>query len=156
MNNEIVIRRGTPADMPAVIVMADHSRSAAHWRPEDYQAALEAERLLLIAGTKQTVIGFLVAHDIAGEWELENIVVAPAHHGLGIGKRLLQALIREAEIRNGKFIFLEVRESNAAAKRLYERCGFQQYGRRSGYYSYPSEDAVLYRFLCNPKTRENC
>ena len=156
MNDDIVIRLGRPADLPGVIVMAGNSRSAAHWRPEQYQAALESGRLLLVAEENVTVLGFLVAHDIAGEWELENIVVAPAHQRLGIAKQLVQALVHEAEILNGKFIFLEVRESNIAAKHLYESCGFQQYGSRSGYYSNPSEDAALYRLLCNPKSLEKC
>ena len=156
MNDNVVVRLGRLADLPALIVMANHSRSAAHWPPEQYQAALESGRLLLVAEESVTVLGFLVAHDIAGEWELENIVVAPAHQKRGIGKRLVHALVHEAEIRNGKFIFLEVRQSNAAAKHLYESCGFQQYGSRSGYYSNPSEDAVLYRFLCNPKSLEKC
>jgi ribosomal-protein-alanine N-acetyltransferase len=52
-------------------------------------------------------------------------------------------------------IFLEVRESNLAAQKLYQSCGFEQYSRRKAYYSDPAEDALLYRFLCTPETREN-
>ena len=152
----VTVRRGTPTDLPQIIAVAEASRTAAHWRSVDYEQIFQTKRILLIAELAAATVGFLVAHDIAGEWELENIVVAPAHQRRGSAKQLVQALIREAENRNGKFIFLEVRESNVAATCLYERCGFQQYGRRSGYYSNPAEDAVLYRYLCNPKSLENC
>ncbi|HUN87780.1 MAG TPA: ribosomal protein S18-alanine N-acetyltransferase [Terriglobales bacterium] len=150
------VRSGSPADLPQIIEIANASRTAAHWRAVDYEQIFQSKRVLLVAESNSEVIGFLVAHDTVGEWELENIVVAPVHRGWGFAKQMLQRLIHEAANRNGKFIFLEVRESNAAAKRLYERCGFQQYGRRPGYYSGPVEDAILYRFLCIPKSLENC
>lgn len=154
--NDIVIRRGRAADLPYVVVLAGNSKSAAHWQPEHYHSALEPGRVLLVAERDGGVLGFVVGHDIAGEWELENVVVAPGYQRHGIGKKLVEALVEESEKSNAKFIFLEVRESNVAAKCLYERCGFQQYGRRSGYYSGPVEDAILYRFLCNPKSLEKC
>jgi ribosomal-protein-alanine N-acetyltransferase len=43
-------------------------------------------------------------------------------------------------------VFLEVRESNAAARCFYEKAGFVQTGRRKSYYTDPAEDAVLYRY----------
>ena len=150
------VRQGTPADLPQIIALANASQTAARWRTADYTQIFQTKRTLLIAEHGAGTVGFLVAHDIAGEWELENIVVVPAHRRRGVAKQLVQALIHEAKIRNGKFIFLEVRESNFAANRLYERCGFQQYGRRSGYYSDPPEDAILYRFLCTTESLENC
>jgi ribosomal-protein-alanine N-acetyltransferase len=47
---------------------------------------------------------------------------------------------------NSTSVFLEVRESNTAARTLYERAGFEQSGRRESYYTNPPEDAILYRF----------
>ena len=152
----VTIRLGSPADLPQIIEIANASQTAAHWRAQNYDQIFRTKRVLLLAEWNKQTVGFVVAHDLAGEWELENIVVAPAHQRRGLGKQLVHTLIREAKFRNGKFIFLEVRESNIGAKLLYERCGFQQYGRRAGYYSHPPEDAILYRFLCNPKTLENC
>lgn len=90
------------------------------------------------------VVGFLVARGIASEWELENIVVASDARGKGIGMallRFLQARVREA---GGAPIHLEVRDSNAAARHLYEKAGFLQSGRRKAYYTDPSDDAILY------------
>ena len=91
------------------------------------------------------ILGFLIAHHLAPEWELENLVVAPAARRRGIGKRLLEALLAAARETNNS-VFLEVRESNTAARALYENAGFEQTGRRPSYYASPSEDAILYRW----------
>jgi [ribosomal protein S18]-alanine N-acetyltransferase len=57
----------------------------------------------------------------------------------------LQAFLDHAKSAHSDAVFLEVRQSNAAARRFYEKNGFQQSGRRKSYYANPSEDAILYR-----------
>jgi ribosomal-protein-alanine acetyltransferase len=91
-----------------------------------------------------TPVGFLVATHVEREWELENIVVGPELRGRDIGTQLIDALLARVRAENGSAIFLEVRESNAAARKLYEKAGFRETGRRKLYYSHPDEDAVLY------------
>lgn len=156
MSGGVSIRRGEPDDLDQVIAMAQGSETAAHWREHDYSAIFQTKRILFIAESGKRIVGFVVAHDIAGEWELENIVVAADEQRHGVGKRLVAALVEEASKNAAEFIFLEVRESNIAARSLYESSGFQEYGRRKGYYANPSEDGLLYRFLCNPKSLEKC
>lgn len=95
--------------------------------------------------TATKILGFLVAQHIAPDWELENMVVTPELQRAGIGHRLLVALIETAKQTSSEAVFLEVRESNVAARGLYENCGFRQTGRRKSYYSNPLEDAILYR-----------
>ena len=63
---------------------------------------------------------------------------------MGIGKQLMNTLLVQARQTNSDAILLEVRESNAAARRLYEELGFRETGRRKAYYTNPREDAVLY------------
>jgi ribosomal-protein-alanine N-acetyltransferase len=91
-----------------------------------------------------TRLGFLVARHVASEWELENIVVAASARRMGVGRRLLEALVAWAIQTKSESVLLEVRESNVAARRLYERLEFQEAGRRKWYYGNPSEDAILY------------
>jgi ribosomal-protein-alanine N-acetyltransferase len=91
-----------------------------------------------------TVVGFLVALRAGPEWELENIVVAEDVRGKGVGKQLIHKLFTQAQEANSNLVFLEVRESNASARRFYEKLGFQETGRRKAYYSNPTEDAILY------------
>jgi ribosomal-protein-alanine N-acetyltransferase len=135
--------------------------SAAHWTEQQYRQALEdggAERLVLVAdpplhplsdsaipNSGSSVLGFLVALHLAPEWQLENLVVAPLSRRQGLGERLLHALLAAARKTNSKSVFLEVRESNAAARSLYEKTGFEQTGSRKSHYKNPVEDAVLYR-----------
>ncbi|HEY6369684.1 MAG TPA: ribosomal protein S18-alanine N-acetyltransferase [Candidatus Sulfotelmatobacter sp.] len=143
------IRPATSADIPAIMHLERHSPTAGHWTEDQYRQAFRrdgATRLVLIAEDEQTSpVGFLVAQHLAPEWELENIVVAPTARRKGLAKRLLDALLAAAKKTNSKSVFLEVRESNTAARTLYETAGFEQSGRRKSYYTNPPEDAVLYR-----------
>jgi [ribosomal protein S18]-alanine N-acetyltransferase len=154
------IRPATVADIPALIDLERQCATAAHWTEQQYRRLFQTdERLLLVAETlvpiafgpepdpdsTRWILGFLIARHLAPEWELENIVVAPMARQKGLGKRLFEALLAAARETNSSSVFLEVRESNAAARTLYERVGFEQTGRRKSYYTDPLEDAVLYR-----------
>jgi [ribosomal protein S18]-alanine N-acetyltransferase len=151
------IRRANAADIPALLELERRSETAGHWAEEQYRQIFQAgdnhasQRLTLVVdevpagSTLPSVLGFVVARHVGAEWELENIVVAEAERGKGLGGRLLGEFLRQAHETNSESVFLEVRESNQAARGLYEKSGFQQTGRRKGYYSKPCEDAVLYR-----------
>ena len=92
-----------------------------------------------------SIQAFLAARGAAGEWELENIAVADAAKRRGYGALLIASLLEHARGNRASSIFLEVRASNVAARRLYEKFGFEVASRRPQYYRNPSEDAVLYR-----------
>lgn len=153
------IRRAIAADAPAMVEIERACRTAAHWTLQQYAQAMGAGgsslRLCLVAeaGPISAIAGFLVARRVEREWELENIVVAPDSRRTGLGKRLLTSLVAEVCQTNGECVFLEVRESNHAARRLYEKMGFKQTGRRAAYYSSPQEDAVLYQWENSRKGR---
>ena len=72
------------------------------------------------------------------------MVTAAGDRRRGIGSQLLKELIAIARERKLQTIFLEVRESNVAARALYCKFGFEESGRRKNYYANPTEDAVLY------------
>jgi ribosomal-protein-alanine N-acetyltransferase len=100
----------------------------------------------LVAGRGAQVCGFAVYAQVLDEGSIINIAVAPACQGLGYGRQLLaRALVLLRENGAGRCL-LEVRESNRAARALYESEGFTVDGRRSGYYSTEQgsrEDALL-------------
>ena len=147
------IRPATTADIPSIMLLERQCATAGHWTEEQYRQAFQrdgATRLVLIAqheDSEPSPAGFLVAQHLAPEWELENMAVAPTAHRKGLGKRLLDALLAAAKKTNSTSVFLEVRESNAAARTLYEKSGFAQSGRRKSYYANPPEDAILYRLI---------
>jgi ribosomal-protein-alanine N-acetyltransferase len=71
-----------------------------------------------------------------------NVLVAGKQRGKGIGSKLMKTLLAGSD----GIWFLEVRESNAAARALYKSLGFSDFGRRKGYYQKPYEDAIVMRF----------
>ena len=74
-----------------------------------------------------------------------NIAVAGPARRRGLGTRLLGEFLDLARARGADAVFLEVRESNRAARALYEKWAFLECGRRRRYYQDPDEDAILYR-----------
>ncbi len=142
------IRPATPADIPTMMRLGGHSATAAQWSREQYERVFDDEgprRIALVVEEAVGVQGFLVAKEVAGEWEIENIAVAGPARRRGLGTRLLGAFIDDARAEGASSVFLEVRESNHAARWLYEKWAFVENGRRPGYYTQPQEDAILYR-----------
>lgn len=93
------------------------------------------------------VIGYVVAWFVMDEGEIADLAVAPEVRGRGIGAALLGSAIRAARARGASAIYLEVRDSNAAARHLYARHGFTEVGRRRRYYRKPVEDALVLRLV---------
>ena len=147
----MLIRPATPADIAAMMRLVNHSSTAAHWSRQQYElvfgqdAPRRAAWIIENEGKEAQLQGFLVAHEVAGEWEIENIIIEERVRRQHLGTRLLFELLAVARAERAQAIFLEVRESNQAARAFYERRGFQQSGRRARYYSQPDEDAITYR-----------
>jgi ribosomal-protein-alanine N-acetyltransferase len=87
--------------------------------------------------------GYCIAQQVADELHIHNVAVAPALRRRGLARRLLSQLLDEARAHGVRVALLEVRESNAAARALYESLGFDAVGHRRGYYASPAEDALL-------------
>jgi ribosomal-protein-alanine acetyltransferase len=160
----VILRSATIDDVPAILAIEQQAASAAHWPPDEYEKLVRtgvvliaepvaepvAEQAAQPADAEQTgkLCGFVCAKAVAGEWEIENVVVAGEFLRQGIADRLMQALLDQAEKSAASTILLEVRESNRPARRLYEKHRFREVGRRRKYYSNPLEDAILYALGC--------
>lgn len=103
-------------------------------------------RTALVVEQDGSVAGFIVGRPVDDEWEIENIAVTGAARRRGLGSRLVGELLDVVRSHGGKSVFLEVRESNRAARSLYEKWAFIQVGRRKMYYQNPPEDALLLKF----------
>jgi len=99
--------------------------------------------------------GYVGLMAVPPEGDVQTIGVAPSAQGRGLGRRLLDALLVEAERRGCTQVFLEVREGNAAALRLYEAAGFAVEGRRRGYYGAGVDALVLRRHSPSPEDRDD-
>jgi ribosomal-protein-alanine acetyltransferase len=143
-----LIRPATLDDVPVLIALEKHAATAAHWSAEQYQSIFspgQISRIALVIEDRGAIQGFLVARGVASEWELENMAVAGAARRHGVGTRLLGEFLDAARSRGATAVFLEVRESNSAARRLYEKWAFSESGRRANYYLNPEEAAITYR-----------
>jgi ribosomal-protein-alanine N-acetyltransferase len=92
----------------------------------------------------ELVIGYLIGHINGPELHIANVAVRPEARGRGIGRRLMMDVLTTRALRCS-YAVLDVRESNEVAIRLYRQLGFEQIGRRPGYYRYPTEDALVMR-----------
>ena len=102
------------------------------WTAEELEALIsEPGSLLEIQMDK----GFALARMTLDEAELLTIAVCPTAQGRGAGHALLAALVARLTAQNAAHLFLEVAEDNARARALYARAGFDEVGRRKGYYA---------------------
>jgi len=143
----LTIRPATPADIPRLIELERHAATAAHWAEAEYQRLFLPEAAVRVALVLEEaeVLAFIVARGAAPEWEIENVAVAGPARRRGLGTRLLGELLNAVRARGAEAVFLEVRESNQAARALYEKWAFIESGRRKAYYRDPVEDALQYR-----------
>jgi ribosomal-protein-alanine N-acetyltransferase len=142
------IRAATAADLPAMMKLEKRATTAAHWSAERYEALFRSsdpERVALILEEEAELRGFVIARGVADEWEIENIAVAGSARRRGLGTRLVGEFLDLARSKGAAAVFLEVRESNRAARALYEKWAFLESGSRRAYYGDPEEDAILYR-----------
>lgn len=114
------------------------------WSRTTFEALLGRDTVCFrVLEVDREVVGHGVLWWVGPEAEVANVAVAPTHRGRGGGARLLDALLAEAAFRGVERVFLEVRESNAAALSIYHGRGFVPVGRRPRYYQKPTEDAVV-------------
>jgi ribosomal-protein-alanine N-acetyltransferase len=144
----VQIRPATLDDVPLLMALEKHAATAAHWSIEQYHLVFSPSqifRIALVLEDQGTIQGFLIARGIGPEWELENIAIAGPARRRGLGTRLLGEFLDAVRLRGATAVFLEVRESNSAARRLYEKWAFAESGRRANYYLNPPEAAITYR-----------
>jgi len=135
------------ADDVAAISEIERAAFSDPWSARSFRDALEHPAVYFGCARSDAgeVQGYVVAWFVADEGEIANLAVAPEGWGSGIGRALLDAALEEAARRNVESVYLEVRDSNARARRLYQSRGFEEVGRRKGYYRRPVEDAIVLR-----------
>jgi ribosomal-protein-alanine N-acetyltransferase len=88
-------------------------------------------------------VAFVVAHSVIDEAHIVNFAVDKRVRRQGVGRELLSYLLNDLFKRGVRWVTLEVRRSNQAARGLYDGMGFQEVGIRAGYYPDNQEDALV-------------
>lgn len=140
---DVRLRTARPADLPPM-VRIERASFPLPWSESAFRAVMRRDDgRVIVAQGEGEVVGYAAVWFAADEGELGDIAVHPEWRRRGIGRRLVGAVLDEARRRGAQQVFLQVRESNGAALRLYESAGFRKVGRRPDYYRSPAEDAFV-------------
>jgi ribosomal-protein-alanine N-acetyltransferase len=140
----IAIRAAASGDMLSVGLI-ERDSFADPWGSREFTSALESPHTIFLVAVDEDgiVCGYVIALAVQDEAEVLNLAVRHGDRGKGIGAGLLDASIRQVRQRGAANIYLEVRESNDAARGLYASRGFEEISRRVKYYRSPVEDALI-------------
>ena len=132
------IRAGRRGDLARVREIQAQSPQAAHWDPVQY-----LDHSFRVVEAEGRVVAFLVAHSIyPGEWEILNLATDPLDRRKGFARSLVLDLLAGGV----ETVFLEVRESNSVAQKLYKSLKFKEVNVRKDYYRSPPESAIVLKF----------
>ena len=138
LSPEVAVRPASAADLAAVAAIQAASPEASAWEPSSY-----LDDGCLVGLLRGRIAGFVAFRMLGGiECEILNLAVAPPLRRRGVARALAGHVLA---LHAGP-VFLEVRESNHAALKLYETLGFERVGTRPKYYRSPPEDGIVMKF----------
>ena len=116
------------------------------WTEGIFSDCLKAGHHCMLYELGDELVGYSVMSMAAGEAHLLNLCIHPAHQGNALGREALAQLLMVARSKHVGTVFLEVRISNLAARRLYESARFNEIGQRFNYYPaiHGREDALVF------------
>ena len=135
------LKRAVPADLP---IIAELEKAFAFPLSEEELGKLLQNEVfhVLTWRDKGEILGHCVLFRAADEAEITSLTIRKDKREQGIGTLFLQELLQYIRNDGAKIAFLDVRESNVAAQKLYQKCGFSVLGRRKRFYQKPVEDAL--------------
>ncbi|HKS65614.1 MAG TPA: ribosomal protein S18-alanine N-acetyltransferase [Candidatus Acidoferrales bacterium] len=136
------IRKLVRDDIPGVLAIQASCPEMAQWTATDYER-IPGDTKAWVADGDDAIAGFLVVRTLGQETEILNIAVRRDVRRHGVGSMLLSQAIEWSKGLGAGRVLLEVRESNGAALKFYQRNHFRAAGQRRAYYAAPAEDALL-------------
>jgi ribosomal-protein-alanine N-acetyltransferase len=139
------LRQATHKDVDAIAAI-ERVAFSDPWSAASFAGLVAGPRVrMTVAEDRGLVVGYSVLLLAGPDADLANLAVDPVARGRGLGRLLLDGALRSARDARVRFVYLEVRESNARAIALYESAGFKQFGERRRYYRQPVENARVLR-----------
>jgi len=140
---EFVIDEMRPEDVPEVLSIEQVSFTTPWSGTLFMNEIYKPLSLPKVARAGGRIVGYICANQVLDEGHILNVTVHPGHRGQGMALEMIRHMVGLLEERSCTVIFLEVRISNEAALRMYERAGFRMLTVRKNYYTSPEEDAVI-------------
>jgi ribosomal-protein-alanine N-acetyltransferase len=142
-----IIRRLKSSDAQEIAALEGLCPGAAQWGIAGYSGFASGAITGWGAEVGGNLVAFIVVRIAADEMEILNLAVNPSNRRQRLAKRLVLEAISCGKRQGVVKAFLEVRDSNLAARTFYLAQDFQETGRRKGYYSRPTEDAIILTLL---------
>ena len=144
MKDNILVRPMAIADVDGVMAVEKDSFSTP-WSRSAFEEELAQNRLAryIVAEEDGQVVGYAGMWLVINEAHVTNVAVSGSRRGEGIGRLLMETLMKLARENGMGSMTLEVRVSNMVARHLYETLGFAEAGIRKNYYSETKEDALI-------------
>jgi len=142
--DNLMFRYMTLEDLPQIMQIEQDAFSIP-WTKEAFENELTNNRLAhyMALEVEGQVIGYGGLWIIADEAHITNIAIHSTYRGRGLGKKLVQELVRTASFLGAKKMTLEVRVKNEVAQHVYKQFGFVEAGIRPKYYADNNEDALI-------------
>lgn len=139
----LMIREMTPADLSEVVEI-EQQLFTQPWSRQGFLSSLQQQdTLYLVAQQDGKVAGYCGLLQSFDEADITNVAVHPEYRRLGIACQMLEQLMEQGGTRGIQRYTLEVRVSNTAAVKLYQKLGFASVGIRKNFYAFPTEDAMI-------------
>ena len=141
---ELIVRRAEAKDVDRIAELEIECFTTPWTKESVYQDVVENPRALyVVAEVEGLVIGYAGVWSIVDEGHITNVAVDPKFRKLHVGSAIISVLLEVTKNAGVERHTLEVRRSNEAAIRLYEKYGFVVGGERKGYYEDTGEDALI-------------
>ena len=141
----IVERISTAADLDGVLdveLSSFNNPTTREWY-ENELTRPDVCFVFVVRTHEHPVAGFCAFWKVVDQIHINNLAIRPELRHRGLGRLLLARVLEQAAALGATHATLEVRRSNAAARRLYEQAGFELAGVRTSYYTNPIEDALI-------------
>lgn len=126
------------------VVQIENEVFSTPWKADDFQDGMkEANNGYFVIEEDGLILGYCGYWGIVGEGNIYNVAIRPEYRGKNLGFKMLSDMLAVGYGRGISDYTLEVRSSNQAAIRLYEKLGFERAGIRKDFYTSPTEDAVI-------------
>jgi ribosomal-protein-alanine N-acetyltransferase len=143
ISNNIIIEDMKAGDLRSIVEIEKASFTTP-WSEASFFNELKKPRSFSkVAKSGEKIVGYICAGWIIDEGHIIDVAVHPDYRRLGIASTLVSLGIERLKEEGCRFVFLEVRDSNEPAKKMYGKFGFEVLGTRKNYYVSPVEDAVI-------------
>lgn len=137
-----MIRSAKNSDIPAILEI-ERALFSDPWEEQLFNEAIKDHKDFFVSIEQNKITGYIIFEKVLDEGHITNLAVSKEYQRKGLASELINKILDLARQQKIKQVFLEVRESNEAARKLYLKFGFLEIGKRKAYYNKTNENAII-------------